>query len=199
MVEIIPSILTNDPNELRDLIFAANNKAKRVQIDIIDGKFANNKTIDPSILSHIDTSLFLDFHLMVHEPINWIERCVRANADRIVGQIEMMKSQKDFVEKVLSFNLQVGLALDLQTELTDLNEDLLNDLDVVLLMSVKAGFGGQEFNEGVVKKLKEIKSIGAHSFKICLDGGVDMQMIPNLEELGVNEVVMGRRWFKQNE
>jgi pentose-5-phosphate-3-epimerase len=88
MVEIVPAILTNDPSELRRLVALCEGVVDRVSIDIIDGKFAANKTIDPSALSEIETSLKIDFQLMVEEPVNWVERCVRGGADRIIGHVE---------------------------------------------------------------------------------------------------------------
>jgi ribulose-phosphate 3-epimerase len=203
MIEVIPSILTNDPQELAELMQSAEGKAKRVQVDIVDGKFANNKTIDPAIVTN-ETSLLLDFHLLVDEPINWVEKCARAGADRIIGQIEMMRSQEDFIRKVQSENLEVGLGVDLQTDLSAVNHDFLLDLNVILLMSVKAGFGGQKFEEEAfekvhdltrIEKLVEMKTQSSHSFKICLDGGVTSSLFPKLEKMGVDEVVIGRRWF----
>ncbi len=73
MVEIIPSILTNDPEEAKELVARCEDVVERVSIDIIDGKFAKNKTIDPSAIADIDTTLKIDYQLMVYEPINWIE------------------------------------------------------------------------------------------------------------------------------
>src|SRR3989344_6039593 len=99
MIEIIPSILTNDPSEARELLTRCEGVVNRVSIDIIDGKFANNKTIEPDLFFDIDTNLKLDFQLMVEEPVNWIERCVRGQADRIIGHVEKMKDQLEFVGK----------------------------------------------------------------------------------------------------
>ena len=94
MIEIIPAILTSDPQELKDLLIRCEDASVgRVQIDIVDGVFAKNKTIDPSVILNLnlDLNLSLDFHLMVKEPINWIERCVSVGADRIIGQVELME------------------------------------------------------------------------------------------------------------
>ena len=77
MLEIIPSILTNNPEEAKELIARCEGVVERVSIDIIDGKFAENKTIDPSIFIDVDTDLKIDYQLMVNEPVNWVERCVR--------------------------------------------------------------------------------------------------------------------------
>src|SRR3972149_3713432 len=100
MVLVVPAILTSDPGELTKFLALVEGVVKRVQVDIIDGDFVENKTIDPEVFEHVDTELLVDFHLMVKEPKNWVERCARAGADRIIGQIEMMSSQEEFVGKV---------------------------------------------------------------------------------------------------
>lgn len=195
MVKVIPAILTNNPQVLKILITKAQSLGDRVQIDIIDGKFANNKTISPEALENIDTSLFIDYHLMVDEPIHWVEKAVRGQGDRLIGQVEKMTSQLDFIKKVGEVGLSVGLAVDLPTPISIIEESTLPDLDVVLLMSVPAGFGGQKFDTSVfakIKKLSEIRSEKGLSFKICIDGGVTKYLIPNLEKLGSDEVAIGR-------
>jgi ribulose-phosphate 3-epimerase len=200
MVETIASILTNDPSELRELIQKAEGKIKRVQIDIVDGKFAGNKTIDPAILGGIETDLLLDFHLMTVNPTDWIERCVRGGADRIIGQIERMDDQMGFVEKLQEAGVSVGLAVDLKTPIGGIESSIISDLDVILLMSVPAGFGGQVFDRSVFEKIKELNKIRSENsgkFRICIDGGVTEDLIGELAALGVDEVIMGRRWFEK--
>ena len=202
MVEIIPSILTNNANDILKLLIIAEKKVSRIQIDIDDGSFLGNKTIDPILFEKIETDLFLDFHLMVDNPISWITRCVNANADRIIGQIEKMSGQPQFVEKVLRAGRKVGLAIDLDTPIDKIEDFLLINLDVVLLMSVNAGLGGQKFSENVfakIEKLDNLRKEKSAKFRICIDGGVTSDRIKKLEELGVDEVVEGRSWFKNYE
>jgi|SRR3989338_5789823 len=199
MIQIIPSILTNDPDELMELIKKCEGLVERVSIDIIDGKFANNKTIDPSILSDIDTALKIDYQLMVIEPVNWIERSVRGQADRIIGHIEKMSSQIEFVGRVQEVGASVGLALDLETTVEKLDPTILTNLDVVLVMSVLAGFGGRKFDERVldkIKRLDEIRSRDATPFKIQDDGGITIDKIDDVRLVGVDEVSIGRRLFE---
>ena len=108
-MQIIPSILSNNPNEARELVTRCQDAGvDRVEIDIIDGVYAANKTIDPIVFENIETAVMLDFQLMTKEPIAWVERCVRAGAERIIGHIEMMSNQREFVEKVAGFGLKVG-------------------------------------------------------------------------------------------
>ena len=201
MIEIIPSILTNDPKELADKLEICEGVVDRVQIDIIDGVFASNKTIDPSALFSLETELKLDFHLMVKEPINWVEKCVRAGADRIIAQIEMMENQVDYVGKVQEVGGGVGLAVDLKTEIDSLDSVILTNLDVVLVMSVPAGFGGQKFDPSALLRVNSLDTKRIRDsipFRICVDGGVTIENIGRVRKEGVDEVSIGKRLFDGN-
>lgn len=198
MVEIIPSILTKDINEARQMIKMCDGITQRVQVDIIDGIFANNVTVKPWELKNLDVFLGLDFHLMVNEPIDWVERCLGVGADRIIGQIEMMSSQVEFVKKVEEKNLRLGLAIDLSTPVSKIDKSLFEKLDVVLVMSVDAGFGGQKFDFKVLDKIKELNEIrikGKTPFRICVDGGETTEVIDDSVRDGADEIVVGRRLF----
>lgn len=197
-MKIVPAILTDNPQELKTLISAAEEYFDQVQIDIIDGKFADNETVDPSAMNYIETNMDLDFQLMVKEPVNWIEKCARAGAWRIIGHIEEMEDQFEFVKKVTETGAKVGLGLDLETEVHKLQRKLFSDLDAVLVMSVAAGFGGQTFNEfvlGKVEELAKIKKEGAFDFQIVVDGGITPAHMEDLAAAGADEVVIGKRLF----
>lgn len=206
MIEIIPAILSANITEVESMLKTIVSavevngaKIKRAQIDVIDGVFVDNKTIDPSLLSNLDTTLNLDFHLMVNEPINWIEKCANAGADRIIGQIEMMGSQIDFVGKVQQAGLQIGLAVDLETPIAKLDPVVLTNTDVILLMAVRAGWGGQEFDRRVLSKIRDLDEIRVRDrtpFKICVDGGETESVIDDTYFAGADEVVIGRRLYK---
>lgn len=203
-MKIIPAILTNDLNELTSLLEKAEKAVDRVQIDVIDGEFVGNKTIDPAVLKNLSTFLNFDFHLMVKEPINWIEKCLRDEASgkpentRIIGQIEMMQSQKDFVHKIMLTKCQAGLAIDLDTPVEKINEEALKEIDLLLIMSVKAGWFGQEFDLSTWDKIKaavELRKKINGKFKIVIDGGVTKELVHEMQNLGVDEVFVGRRIF----
>lgn len=179
------------------LIQKAEGVVKRVQIDIVDGVYAENKTILPDNLRNLETSLFLDFHLMVKEPINWVESCFRSGADRIIGQIEMMQDQIAFMSKVQGLGCKAGLGIDIETGIEQIDPTILTDLDVVLLMNYPAGFGGQRFDEKVLGKIKNLvkeKSKDVTPFKICSDGGITTENVTKLKE--VDEVAIGRKIFE---
>jgi len=199
MIEIIPSILTNDPEELREKLTICEGLVDRVSIDIIDGKFADNRTIDPALLFDMDTNLKIDYQLMVYEPVNWIERCVRGQADRIIGHVEQMSDQIEFLGKVQEVGLSVGLAIDLETQIYKIDPTILTNLDVVLVMSVPAGFGGQEFDKRALGKIKELDEIRARDntpFRIQDDGGITLESIHNVHKIGADEVSIGRKLFE---
>lgn len=199
MVEVIPVILTNNPQELKRLVSQAEEIVERIQIDIVDGQFASNKTVDPSIFETVETNLNLDFHLITKEPADWVEKTTWAMADRVIGQIEMMESQLEFVEKVMATNASVGLAIDIKTPISDLDPAVLASLDVVLVMSVPAGFGGQKFDKRALEKIKELNEARKKdnmTFKICVDGGITKEVIGSLVKAGTDEVAIGRWLFK---
>jgi len=191
--------LTDSLSDLIDLVNQAEGKVDRVQIDIVDGKFANNRTIDPSALNEVDTTLKLDYHLMVVEPSHWIEKCVRAQADRVIGHIEKMGNQAEFVKKVQKAGARVGVAIDIETSVDMIESQVLSDIDVVLVMSVKAGFGGQEFDKRALSKIDKLNKFRTQNnwhYKICDDGGITLECADDLEEEGVDEISIGRRIFK---
>ena len=199
MIQIIPSILTSDPNEARELIARCEGVVDRISIDIIDGKFAPNKTVEPDIFFDLDTKLKIDYQLMVDEPINWVEKCIKGGADRIIGHVEKMSDQIAFMAKVQEVGVQVGLALDLPTPVSAIDELILNNLDIVLVMSVPAGFGGQNFDEKVLKKivkLDEIRSRDKSPFRIQDDGGIVLSEIDDAHFAGADEASIGRRLFE---
>jgi len=201
MVEVIPAILTNDPNEARELLQKTEGHVNRVQIDIIDNIFAENKTVDPSVFEETFPTVKLDYHLMVKEPINWIERSIRGQADRIIGHIEMMENQMEFVNRIHEFGLSAGLAVDLPTPVIELNSESLSQVEVVIVLSVKAGFGGQEFDEKAFEKIEKLNKVRTEynlDFKICVDGGVTKDRVKKLISLGVDEISIGRSLFKGN-
>ncbi len=198
MIQIIPSILTSDPVEFKELLDRCEGTVERVQIDVIDGVFADNKTVDISILDNYEGSLKFDYHLMVKDPIKWIEKCVRGQADRIIGQVEMMDDQLEFLGKIQEVGTQVGLALDLQTPVSQIDTTILTNLDLVLVMSVHAGFGGQKFSEEAISKVKLLSDIRERDktpFKIQDDGGITLNKIDDVHFDGADEVVIGRLLF----
>jgi ribulose-phosphate 3-epimerase len=207
-MNIIPSILTNDLEEaknvlekLGDVILPQGVSLDRVQIDINDGSFLGVKTITPQLLSGIVTDLNIDFHLMTQDPSRWIDQCKSGNANRIIGQIEKMDNQASFVKKVCEIDTKVGIAVDIETEATRLDESILTSLDVVLLMSYPAGVGGQKFDERVLQKVRDLTVLrgqNQENFKICVDGGIGIDNIKRVKMAGADEVAIGKALTADN-
>ena len=175
MVTIVPTILAKDATTFEETLKKVWGMVKRVQFDIIDGKFAPAETAEPEVLKNIDTIVEFDAHLMVVRPEEWINRCVESGITGVYGQVEQMGDVPKFVADAQAAGLRVGLAYDLGTSLEGL-ENYINDLDGVLLMSVKAGASGQTFDESVLEKIRTVRKM-SKTIKIIIDGGLNVENI----------------------
>jgi len=171
MVTVIPAILPKSLAELEEKLAKVWAHAPRVQLDVLDGVYSSEKTIGPELLNQIDTIVLWDVHLMVSEPEKWVKQCLMGGADRVFGQVEMMKDVTAFIADIQSEGMGVGLAYDIETPLKGLDE-VINDLDAVLLMSVKAGAQAREFDERVLEKIKEVRKMNKR-IPIVIDGGIN--------------------------
>lgn len=197
-MDIIPAILTSDPKELEEKVKLSEGLAERVQIDIVDGIFADNKTIGISEISSLQTSLKLDAQLMVKEPIDWVEGLANAGIARVIGHIEMMANQEEFISQVQERGKVAGLAIDLLTSVSEISPIAMENVGVILIMSVKAGFGGQDFEEIALEKIREIKKIRENKgweFQICADGGINQENIKKIQDAGADEVIIGHSLY----
>lgn len=173
MVKIIPAILAKDLNEWEEKFDRVKGLVERVQLDVVDGEFAPNKTIFPQDLVGLELGgVKLDVQLMVDEPIEWLEQCSAIGADRVFGHVEKMEDEVLYVAEAQVKGFGVGLALDLDTTVSRL-AGVIEDLDAVLLMSVKAGETGQQFVDRVLPKIEEVRKL-RKDVVICVDGGLDV-------------------------
>lgn len=196
---IVPAILTNNPEELESKIRQLETLVQRIHIDIIDGIFTNNKTVGLDALTSIETPLGIDIHLMTKEPIDWVDKAVEVGADRIIGQVEMMFDQQEFVSHVQELGGRAGLAIDVGTDIGQIDVKVLPQLDIVLIMAVRAGWQGQEFNKIALEKIEKIKGLRqdiSGSFSIYLDGGVNKKNIGSIIKTGADEVAIGSSLFE---
>ena len=157
--------------ELEEQLAKVWGHAPRVQLDVMDGVYRPEKTIGPEALNQIDTVVQWDVHLMVDQPEKWIKQCVTGGVDRVFGQVEMMKDKTAFIADAQSEAMAAGLAYDIDTPLTGL-EEVINDLDAVLLMSVKAGGQARDFDKRVLEKIKEVRKMDKR-IPIVIDGGLN--------------------------
>lgn len=191
--QIVPAILTSDVEVAKQQAKLVEGKVERMQVDIIDGVFADNKTIRVEDISQVHTSALVDVHLMVKNPASFLHRCDGVGVDRVYAQVEMMKSQEQFVDQASSLGMGIGLALDLYTPVSAIT-DMLPLLDGVLLMSVQAGFQGQSFSERVLTKIQELRE--QFEGDICIDGSMNVDTIPLCLKQGANQFAVGSALWK---
>jgi ribulose-phosphate 3-epimerase len=180
---IYPSILTDSLSTAQAQLERVAEFVDTVQIDIVDGEFADNITFSPIDLLELQTlGVQFDIHLMTIDPINDVVECAELrNMRAILGQIERMSSQAAFLEHVKSLKVKAGLSLDLHTPISAIDEEALLQIDAVQLMSIQAGFQGQEFQQSVVEKMQELFELRRSTkatFEIIVDGGVRPQTLP---------------------
>lgn len=200
MHDIIPGILEKDFSEIEKKIELVKDFAKIIHIDIIDGKFAPNTTfLDPKpfekyTLPSSGQALFFEVHLMVENPVNYLEPFAASGFKRFLGHIEKMSSQEEFVAKGELYG-EVGLVLDADTPFDNLKVNL-EDLDCVLVMGVRAGFSGQSFVPEVLEKVKKIKE--KMPIPVEIDGGIDDLSIVKAFNAGVERFVTTSFLFEGN-
>ena len=176
MVTIVPAILEKDITAFEEKLKKVWGVAKRVQMDIIDGKYAPTETVMPEILLNIDTIVDFEGHLMVDRPEEWVDRCAAAGMTALYGQVEKMEDRAKFIADTEAAGMKAGLAFDIDTPLDGL-EEMINSLDGVLLMSVKAGSQGvQKFDERVLPKIKKVREM-SEFVTIVVDGGLNLENI----------------------
>ena len=202
-IKISPSILSADfsklGNEIQDLEKAG---ADFIHIDVMDGHFVPNITIGPEVINKLrkHTSLPFDVHLMISPVHDFIKNFAEAGADIITIHPEATKNLIDSIKKIRSYNKKVGVSLNPETSVDEVLP-ILNLIDLVLIMSVNPGFGGQKFMKETLEKVKILrKEIDSKKLKtqIEIDGGINFYNAKMAIEAGVNILVSGTTIFKEN-
>jgi len=198
IIKIAPSLLAADFSrlEIRDVEKAG---ADLLHIDVMDGHFVPNLTVGVPVVASLKgkTKLPLDVHLMINNPRKFIEPFARAGADVITFHIEVVSAPGEVLEAIKSYGLKAGLALNPSTPLSGI-KPVLNDLDMILLMTVNPGFGGQKFMPEVIPKMKELREIietRKLSLDIEVDGGINMETAKQVIAAGANVLVAGTAVF----
>ena len=201
---IYPSVLSADFSILKDqIVELENNNIKTIHIDIMDGKFVPNISFGFPILKCIReiTNLNLDVHLMIDEPIRYIDEFVKHGEDSITVHIEGNHHIHRIIQEIKKHNVKAGIAINPGTPINNLKE-VLPLVDLVLVMGVNPGFGGQAFIENTlnrIKKLSVIKKEKSFNFDINVDGGIKSSNYMKVLECGANNVIIGSDLFKDNE
>jgi len=193
---VAPSILSADFGELKkDVEAICDGGCDLVHVDVMDGHFVPNLTIGPVVVSAVASAATkpLDIHLMVENNSFFVDLFAPLNPEYITFHIEEEKHPHRLIQKIKSLGIKAGVVLNPHTSPTII-EYLIEDLDMVLLMSVNPGFGGQKFIKSVIPKAKELKKLITKHNSSCLievDGGVNDKNIQSLKDAGVDVVVAG--------
>ena len=198
MVKIAPSILSADFAALGDDIERVEGGgADQLHVDVMDGRFVPNLTIGPVVVAAIRkrTRLPLDVHLMIVEPERYIPEFVAAGADMVTVHAEACPHLSRTLAQIRELGAKAGAALNPSTP-PDALRYVLDDLDLVLVMSVNPGFGGQAFIPGAHRKIREVKALlGDRPVEVSVDGGVKADLARSLVQDGATTLVAGSAIF----
>ncbi|MGK9163052.1 ribulose-phosphate 3-epimerase [Bacillus subtilis] len=205
MIKVAPSILSADfaalGNEIKDV---EKGGADCIHIDVMDGHFVPNITIGPLIVEAVRpvTDLPLDVHLMIEEPDRYIPAFAKAGADILSVHAEACPHLHRTIQLIKEQGVKAGVVLNPHTPVQVI-EHVFDDLDLVLLMTVNPGFGGQKFIHSVLPKIKEVKRMadekGKKDLLIEVDGGVNTETAPLVIEAGANLLVAGSAVYGQSD
>ena len=171
--------------------------ADAIHFDIMDGNFVPNLSLSPRALAAVNraTVLFLDVHIMVYTPYDYVERLVEAGADRITFQLEATENVEECIEYIDRCGVKSGLAFSPETSV-EMIPKYVEAVDLILLMTVNPGFGGQAFLPEVLEKVRFVRETAGPEKLIQVDGGVDDKTAPLCIEAGANSLVSGTYLFK---
>lgn len=194
MVKLSPSIFGADFGRLNEQIKAVENcNVEMLHIDVMDGNYVPNIAFGPDQIAMLrpHTDLFFDVHMMVTEPDRYIERIVKAGAQMITVHAEATTHLHRSLMLIKSFGVKCGVVLNPATP-PDVLKYVLDDIDMVLVMTVNPGGGGGSFNPTMIEKVREIKEmIGDRDIDIQVDGGVNSDNVKSLVDAGANVIVAG--------
>ncbi|MDC0975283.1 ribulose-phosphate 3-epimerase [Candidatus Pelagibacter sp.] len=202
-IQISPSILSADFSQLgNEIKRLEKGGADMIHVDVMDGHFVPNLTIGPPVIKALrkQCSIKFDVHLMISPVHKYIEAYSDAGADIITIHPEATDNLEESILKIKSLNKKVGVSLNPKTKI-DLIIDYLEKIDLVLIMSVNPGFGGQKFMPEVLDKIRELKKIQSKNnfnFDIEIDGGINFDNCQSAIEAGANILVSGTTVFKSN-
>ncbi|SHJ95259.1 ribulose-phosphate 3-epimerase [Paramaledivibacter caminithermalis] len=203
MIKLSPSILSADfSNLLKDVKAVEEAGVELLHIDVMDGHFVPNISLGPVVLDSIKgkTTLPFDVHLMIENPDKYIPKFAKLGADILTVHAEACPHLHRTVQNIKSYGIKAGVSLNPATSLYSI-EEILEELDMVLIMSVNPGFGGQKFIESSLQKIRRLKGmIDAKGLDIDIevDGGVKLDNVAEIVKAGANIIVAGSAIFNSN-
>lgn len=202
MIKIAPSILAADFSKLAEEVKAVEEAgAKLIHIDVMDGHFVPNITMGPIVVDALRpvTNLPLDVHLMIENPDQYIEEFVKAGADYITVHVEACRHLHRTIQLIRSLGAKPGVVLNPHTPVETI-QHVLEDIDLVLLMTVNPGFGGQKFIHSVVPKIETLSGMIKEknlNVEIEIDGGINAETIKPCAQAGASIFVAGSAIYGQ--
>jgi len=201
MLQIAPTILTADFQEARKKITRLQGLISHIHLDVIDSSFTLKPTISFEQFNKIKMlkNFRAVFHLMVADPLKTLTTKKNILAKAIICQVEQIKEQQQIVDKITSLGIKPGLACDLLTPTKAIGLEMLSQLDMVLIMMVKAGTGGQKLQTSrlaEIQRLKKIREKNGFSFQIVVDGGVNLETIKDCWQAGADVFSVGSAVWK---
>jgi ribulose-phosphate 3-epimerase len=204
VIKISPSILSADFSKLGEEIIALEKAgADYIHIDVMDGHFVPNITIGPEVIKRLRpvTKLTFDVHLMIAPVNNFIKDFADAGADIITFHPEATENVSETIALIKKLGKKVGISLKPKSKI-DLIENYLSEIDLILIMSVEPGFGGQKFMPEVLDKMKELRNLVDKkklNIDIEIDGGINFNNSKKAKEFGANILVSGSTVFKEHD
>jgi len=194
MIQVIPTIIAKDFQELQEKIKKVEGYVKWVQLDVMDGRFVKNSTWnEPADLKNLETNLNLEAHLMIQSPEENIDDWIASGLERIIIHFESTNQAKEIIERIKKAGLAVGLAINPETS-TEVVDDFIKQLDLVLVMTVQPGRGGQKFLEETLVKIKDLRD-KYKNVNIEVDGGINLDTAKKAVEAGANILASGSAVF----
>ncbi|MFO8052686.1 MAG: ribulose-phosphate 3-epimerase [Candidatus Omnitrophota bacterium] len=191
---IVPALLSQDKEKMQEMLNICSNFAELVQIDIMDGKFVPSQSITTQELVQLKINTPNELHLMVNNPFAWIEPASQIGSKRIIFHLETEIDHKKLITDIRKSGMEAGVSLNPETKIEKL-KPIINQIDLVLFMSVNPGFYGAAFIPEVLEKIKKFKKIWPDK-KTAIDGGVKESNFLKIKNIGLDYICIGSAILK---
>jgi len=202
MIQVIPAIIAKDFEELQAKVKKVEPYVDWVQLDVMDGQFVENSTWNNpkelmAALGFTEDSPQIEAHLMIQNPEEHIDDWIESGVKRIIVHFESTDQPRELINKIKQAGLETGLAINPETSIKVVN-DFIEQIDLILVMTVHPGKGGQEFLEETLGKIKDLRQ-KYKDFNIEVDGGINLETAPKVIQAGANILVSGSAVFESDD